>query len=41
MNYAGEQARPANPANAIDPESLLNSLGEAATVLVDTSTLPK
>ena len=29
MNYARSQPQPANPANAIDPESLLNSLGEA------------
>ncbi len=29
MSYALDPPRPANPANAIDPESLLNSLGEA------------
>jgi two-component system nitrogen regulation sensor histidine kinase GlnL len=33
MTYALNPTRPANPANAIDPESLLNSLGEAVVAV--------
>ena len=33
MNYARGQSQPASPANAIDPESLLNSLGEAVVAV--------
>jgi two-component system nitrogen regulation sensor histidine kinase GlnL len=33
MNYAGEPARRVNPANAIDPGSLLNSLGDAVVAI--------
>jgi two-component system nitrogen regulation sensor histidine kinase GlnL len=33
MTYALNPTRPANPANAIDPESLLNSLGEAVVAI--------
>lgn len=33
MSYAGTQLRQANPANAIDPGSLLNSLGDAVVAI--------
>ena len=33
MTYVHNAPRPANPANAIDPESLLNSLGEAVVAI--------
>jgi two-component system nitrogen regulation sensor histidine kinase GlnL len=33
MSLAGNQIRPINPANAIDPGSLLNSLGEAVVAV--------
>ena len=33
MSFAGEKVRRANPANAIDPGSLLNSLGDAVVAI--------
>jgi two-component system nitrogen regulation sensor histidine kinase GlnL len=33
MNYTSSQAKPGNLSNAIDPESLLNSLGEAVVAV--------